>query len=249
MNLYAPWGILRASLTGRKEMSMTYVVSNLHGHFDEYKTLLSTINFRDDRDVLYVLGDIVDYGPAPMELVEDMSVRVNVYPVAGEHDFTAVKMFMGYEKMRKTGQRDLDFVSDMTAWVKDGGQPTMDAYRQMDDDGREGVLDYLSDMPLYEEVTVNGRDYLLLHQGIYDFTANLDLDELEPEDFFSESLDPTVKYFDDKTIIVGHTPTTEENGGPERIFYGNGSIFIDCGLGRGGRLGCLRLEDGKEFYV
>ena len=30
---------------------------------------------------------------------------------------------------------------------------------------------------------------------------------------------------------------------------GNNSIFIDCGLGRGGRLGCLRLEDGKEFYV
>ena len=50
-------------------------------------------------------------------------------------------------------------------------------------------------------------------------------------------------------MIVGHTPTSEGNGGADRIFYGNGSIFIDCGLGRGGRLGCLRLEDGKEFYV
>ena len=59
----------------------------------------------------------------------------------------------------------------------------------------------------------------------------------------------TAKYFEDKTIIVGHTPTSESNGGADRIFYGNGTIFIDCGLGRGGRLGCLRLEDGKEFYV
>ena len=104
-------------------------------------------------------------------------------------------------------------------------------------------------MPLYEEVTVNGRDYLLIHQGIYDFTPDVELDWLEPEDFFSEALDPTAKYFEDKTIIVGHTPTSESNGGADRIFYGNGTIFIDCGLGRGGRLGCLRLEDGKEFYV
>ena len=107
MNLYAPWGILRVALTGRKELSMTYVVSNLHGHFDEYKMLLRTINFRDDRDVLYVLGDIVDYGPAPMELVDDMSVRVNVYPVAGEHDFTA---FCANRRMKKSAVRRLESI-------------------------------------------------------------------------------------------------------------------------------------------
>ncbi len=229
-------------------MSMTYVISNLHGCYDEYQVLLRTIRFHDKRDVLYVLGDIVDYGPDSMKLINDMSVRVNVYPIAGEHDYTAVKMFMGYEKMLKTGQKNDEFVSDMTAWIRDGGEPTMDAYRRLDKDGREGVLDYLSDMPLYEEVTVSGKDYLLLHQGIYDFTPNLDLDELEPEDFFTESVDPSRKYFEDKILVVGHTPTTDVEGGG-RIFYGNGSIFIDCGLGRGGRLGCLRLEDGREFYV
>ncbi|MBR5124465.1 MAG: metallophosphoesterase, partial [Clostridia bacterium] len=79
---------------------MTYVVSNLHGHLEEYKNLLSTIKFNADRDVLYVLGDIVDYGPDAMALVEDMSYRLNVYPIAGEHDFTAVKMLTGYEKMQ-----------------------------------------------------------------------------------------------------------------------------------------------------
>lgn len=228
---------------------MTYVVSNLHGCLEEYRTLLQTIGFRNDKDVLYVLGDIVDYGPESMELINDMSLRLNVYPIAGEHDYTAAKMLIGYEKMCKTGTHDADFVDEMTAWIQDGGQPTMEAYRKLDKDAQEGIIDYLTDMPLYEEVTVGGREYLLLHQGIYDFTPNLELDELEPTDFFSESLDPTEKYFDDKTIIVGHTPTTEDNGGAGRIFYGNGTIFIDCGLARGGRLGCLRLEDGKEFYV
>ena len=232
---------------------MTYVVSNLHGHLEEYKTLLQTIRFHADRDVLYALGDIVDIGPDSIELVNDMSVRLNVYPIAGECDYRAARMMAGYEKMMegmKNGEApDPEFAAELTEWIQNGGQATMEAYRELDDDGREGVLDYLSDMPLYEEVTVGGKDYLLLHQGIYDFTPNCDLDELDPSDFFSESIDPTERYFEDKTVIVGHTVTTEENGGAGRIFYGNGSIFIDCGLGRGGRLGCLRLEDGREFYV
>ena len=239
--------------TGRKDSHMTYVVANLHGHLEEYKNLLSTIKFNADRDVLYVLGDTVDYGSDSMALIEDMSYRLNVYPIAGEHDFTAVKMLSGYEKMQAAMQKgqapDKEFVAELTAWVQDGGEPTLSGYRALDKDMQEGVIEYLADMPLYEEITVNGHDYLLIHQGIYDFTPDVELDWLEVEDFFSESLDPTAKYFEDKTIIVGHTPTSESNGGADRIFYGNGTIFIDCGLGRGGRLGCLRLEDGKEFYV
>lgn len=232
---------------------MTYVVANLHGHAEEFQSLLSTINFHRDRDVMYVLGDIVDYGPDAMGLIADMSVRLNVYPIAGERDFLAVRMLTGYEKMQAamaSGETpDPEFVAELTAWIKDGGEPTLSGYRALDKDMQEGVIDYLSDMPLYEEVTVNGVDYLLLHQGIYDFTPDVELEWLEPSDFFSESLDPTAKYFDDKTLIVGHTPTSEANGGADRIFYGNGTVFIDCGLGRGGHLGCLRLEDGKEFYV
>ena len=27
------------------------------------------------------------------------------------------------------------------------------------------------------------------------------------------------------------------------------SILIDCGVAVGGSLGCLRLEDGKDFYA
>ncbi len=232
---------------------MTYVVSNLHGHTEEFKSLLETIHFDDRRDVMYVLGDIVDIGPDPMGLIEDLSLRLNVYPIAGECDYRAVKMLKGYEDMQAdmaAGRApDPDFVAELTAWIKDGGEPTLSGYRALDKDMQEGVIDYLSDMPLYEEVTVNGTDYLLLHQGIYDFTPDVELDWLEPEDFFSESLDPTAKYFEDKTIIAGHTQTSESNGGADRIFYGNGTVFVDCGLGRGGRLACLCLENGKEFYV
>ncbi len=232
---------------------MTYVVSNLHGHAEEFRALLQTLRFHADRDVMYVLGDIVDIGPDPMGLVCDLSLRLNVYPVAGEHDFRAVKMLNGYEKMQADmaagNSPDPDFVAELTAWIKDGGEPTLSGYRALDKDMQEGVLDYLSDMPLYEEVSVGGKDYFLLHQGIYDFTPDMELDWLEPDDFFSESVDPALPYFADKTVIVGHTPTGDVGAKAATVYRGNGSIFVDCGLGRGGRLGCLCLESGEEFYV
>ena len=81
---------------------MTYVVSNLHGCYDKFKELLEEIRFRD-RDVMYLLGDLVDYGDQPMELIADISMRYNVYPIAGEHDFTAVKMLSGMDKLLAAG--------------------------------------------------------------------------------------------------------------------------------------------------
>lgn len=228
---------------------MTYVVSNLHGNYTKFKELLKTINFKDT-DIMYVLGDIVDYGDESMELVGDLSIRYNVYPIVGEHDFTAVKMLSGFEKMLKSGETpDKKFITQMTQWVADGGQSTLDSFRTLDAEMKEGIIDYLSDMTLYEEVEVGGKEYLLVHAGIAGYKTGVDLEELKPEAFFSEALDLTKKYFDDKTIIVGHTPTTEDNGGDGKIFFGNGSIAIDCGEARGGTVGCLRLEDMKEFYV
>ena len=228
---------------------MVYVVSNLHGNYTKFKELLKAIRFKDT-DLMYVLGDIVDYGDESMELIGDLSIRYNVYPIVGEHDYTALKMLSGFEKMLKSGETpDKKFISQMTEWVQDGGQSTLDAFRTLDAEMKEGIIDYLTDMTIFEEATVGGKEYLLVHAGIAGFKKNVDLDSLKPEAFFSEPLDLTKKYYDDKTIIVGHNPTTEDNGGDGKIFYGNNSINIDCGEGRGGTIGCLRLDDMKEFYV
>lgn len=228
---------------------MTYVVSNIHGDYESFKTLLETIKFKDT-DVMYILGDIVDYGEGGIELINDISMRYNVYCIVGEHDFTALKMLSGFSRMLESGETPTpEFISAMTEWTSNGGAVTLSAFRELDGDAREGVIDYLSDMALYDEVTVGGVDYLLVHAGIANFTPDTDLDSLEPEDFFGEALDLTKKYYDDKIIIVGHNPTTSDNGGDDRIFYGNGSVDVDCGAMRGGRLGCLCLENKKEFYI
>lgn len=68
---------------------MTYVMSDLHGQFEKYKKMLELIGLRDSDD-LYILGDVVDRGPEPMNILRDMSMRSNVFPVMGNHDYTAL---------------------------------------------------------------------------------------------------------------------------------------------------------------
>lgn len=223
---------------------MTYVTSDIRGEYDRFRALLAAIDLSED-DVLYILGDLVDYGEGGMELIEDISVRLNVYPIAGDHDYLAARMLCGFDRMLRDGSTpDPDYIAEMTAWVKDGGQPTLDAFRALDADAREGVLDYLCDLPLFEELTVNGIDYLAVHAGIAGYRAGTDPDDYEPEDFFSEPVDAEYPLVEGKILLVGHAPT--RSGKIER---GDGSVFLDCGAGQGGKLGCLRLEDGKEFYV
>ena len=223
---------------------MTYVVSDIHGEYEKFLSLLSLIDLKDD-DILYIAGDLVDYGAGGMELVGDLSVRLNVYPIAGDHDYIAARMLHGFDKMLRAGSApDPDYIAEMTAWVKDGGQPTLDAFRGLDRDERDGVLDYLGELPLFEEFTVGGTDYLMVHAGIAGYKNGTDPDDYQPEDFFSEVPDAEYPLVEGKTLIVGHVRT--KSGKIER---GEGSIFLDCGVAEGGRLGCLCLETGKEFYV
>ena len=59
---------------------MIYVLSDLNGCFNAYNKMLDKIGFCDD-DILYVLGDVVDYGRHSVKLLEDMMFRPNVYPI------------------------------------------------------------------------------------------------------------------------------------------------------------------------
>ena len=61
---------------------MHYVISDIHGCYDQYVNLISKINLKPD-DTLYILGDVVDRGPEPMKVLLNMSERANVIPLMG----------------------------------------------------------------------------------------------------------------------------------------------------------------------
>ena len=222
---------------------MTYVTAGIYGDWERYQRLLQRINLKET-DVLYVLGDVMDYGEQGMEVLTDMSMRANVYPVAGERELRALRVLTALDGMLKDGSMpDPEFATEMTDWANDGGMPTLTGFRALDEDMREGILDYLAEFALYEEVEVKGKQFVLVHAGIADFDPDTDLEDYEPEDFFTPA--PVgASFFSDRALVVGHLPT--DSG---KIEYEDGIVRIDCGVMQGGSLAALCLDNGEEFYA
>lgn len=74
---------------------MRYIIADIHGCYNEYINLLKKINFSDN-DILYILGDVVDRGPEPIKILQDMMKRSNVFLIIGNHEF------MMYTILKKT---------------------------------------------------------------------------------------------------------------------------------------------------
>jgi serine/threonine protein phosphatase 1 len=222
---------------------MTFVTAGICGDHARYEALLKKIKLKDE-DVLYVIGDVSDFGEQGMEVLTDMSMRANVYPVAGKNDFLALRMLTGFDKMLKEGSSPTpEFAAEMMAWAAEGGKPTLDGFRALDDEMREGVLDYLSEFALFEEVEVGKKNYVLAYAGIADFDPDTELDDYQPEDFF-EPIKGDIRLFEDKTLVVGCIPTASG-----RVERADGLIRLDCGVKDGGKLACICLDTDEEIYV
>lgn len=230
---------------------MVYVVSNLYGRFDKYEKLIKKINLKDS-DVLYILGNIVDFGDDSIKLVNELSAQYNVYSVLGEHDYKAYLLLSEFDKILKEGGApSSSFSSDMIEWAQNGGQATLEAFKSASEDEKEGFLDYLSDLPVFEEVTLkNGKEFVLTCRGIDNFDKNADLYDYELEDFINGYLDIDKTYYDSKLMVVGyldyeHTPA----GRAGKISSKNNNIALACDMSENDEVVCLCLETNDEYYV
>lgn len=232
---------------------MTYLMSDLHGQYEKYRKMLDRIHFID-RDDLYVLGDVADRGSEPMAIFRDMSLRINVFPIIGNHDWTArvILSRLNAEITEENAETQItkDFLDVVRLWLTDGGDATLKDFRKLSPDEREDVLNYLSDFAPYEEIEVNGTIYVLVHAGLNHFMPDKPLEDYDELDLIDGRTDYSKRYFKDKILVTGHTPTLLIDPAFEgKIWRGNGHIALDCGAGFDLPLGCLRLEDGEEFYV
>ena len=70
---------------------MKYVISDIHGCYDQFRALTERIGIRAS-DTLYILGDCVDKGPEPVRVLQDLAARDNVTILMGNHDAAALKV-------------------------------------------------------------------------------------------------------------------------------------------------------------
>ncbi len=145
---------------------MVYVMSDIHGCYQEFLELLKLIEF-SEQDELYIVGDMLDRGPSPIPLLLDLMARPNVYPMLGNHDYMALTVLkkLNVEITEENFESHLsqdDFVNYMY-WMEDGGSTTVNQFARLDVEEREAVLEYLEECTVLEEIEMKGRRYILVH--------------------------------------------------------------------------------------
>lgn len=230
---------------------MIFVTSDLHGNLDGFIKLLEAIDLKDS-DTLYVLGDVVDRGPKPLELLMEMAFRPNIIPILGNHDYVAFTVLS--QLMDIAGGEDINDYLDASCfkllrwWMDNGGQVTLDDFLAANEETREDTLDYLEEFTLYEETEAGGIKYVLVHAGINNFNPGKALEMYSMNDLIFEKPDYGRVYFDDKILVTGHTPTAWIKGcPPQKVYRDNNHLAID--LSAENIVAAVRLDDGEEFYV
>ena len=120
---------------------MDYVIGDVQGCYDTLQKLLVKINFSEDRDRLFFLGDVVNRGKKSLETLRYItSHKDNANMVLGNHDF---HLLMCAFTSRKPNPKDtfLDIIE----------APDKNA-----------LIDYLLSRPLIIEC----QGFLLVHAGI-----------------------------------------------------------------------------------
>ena len=132
---------------------MVYVMSDLHGRYDKYLSMLEYIHFGDG-DELYILGDLCDRGPQSAQLYLDVMKRPNVHCLMGNHEsmlLEALPNAFGFlQNVGYAATLDLD------VWSACGGGRTCASFFEVGLDRVREVYDYVNTLPWYREIEVEG---------------------------------------------------------------------------------------------
>lgn len=227
-------------------------MGDIHGCYKQYKELLQKINFSDE-DTLYVLGDVIDRGPESFKVLEDMSVRFNVIPLIGNHEYMALsvlkKLMLEITEENYDTVLDDNFFKEYQYWMGDGGQTTLEQFKKLSRDDQEFFIEYLEEFELYEEVFCNGKRYILVHADLAGEDKQRELDSYGVEDMIFTRADYDAIYDNSYYLVTGHTPTFKID--PEcdgKIYCKNHHIAIDCGCVYGKPLGVYCFDTEECIY-
>lgn len=236
---------------------MTYVLSDIHGHLQRFESMLEKIDLKSE-DSLFILGDVIDRFPYGIEILKKIMDMPNVRMLLGNHEYMMMRA-LGFPY---DGEQDIEGetrASLYKLWYINGGRVTHESWSRTAADLRKAIVKYLRSLPLSFDVEINGSRFKLVHAA--------------PEDMYEEYGDiftqtktcfavwdrdavfniPRTEY----KLVFGHTPTADfSDSDPMSIWHSGGLIGIDCGCGISGescfmprgRLGCLCLDNMKEFY-
>ncbi|MFD2706870.1 metallophosphoesterase family protein [Salibacterium lacus] len=230
-------------------MTRDIYISDIHGQFETFVSLLNRIDYQPEQDRLFLLGDFIDRGPQSFDVIRYvMELK--------EQDGADITCLLGNHEVMMLQAFQNEDTGGFSLWMENGGESTLQSYLGEDlvDSPLDEIihairrdfpehLDFMENLQRFEETS----EHILVHAGI-DPSAE-DWKESEPHTFVwirSPFLEKT--HGAGKTVIFGHTPTPtlHDNAGP---WFQSDKIGIDGGAGFNMQLNALLYENGSYNVV
>ena len=123
-----------------------YAIGDVQGCHEELLALMGRLGFSSDRDQIYFVGDLVNRGPASLEVLRFVrSLDDNAVVVLGNHDLHLLAVAHGLRRNRKSDTLD-------------------DVLNALD---RDRLLEWLITRPLaHVDTRADGQTDLMVHAGL-----------------------------------------------------------------------------------
>ena len=142
-------------------------------------------------------------------------------------------------------------IKRLSNWLCSGGRTTKEQFRNLDGETQKALLNYIRGSPAYQELVVNNQRFILVHGGLpLDFAPDCEMRDYDEKKLLCTRADYSKQYLNDCFLVTGHTPTfliDEKHRG--KIYRRLNHIALDCGCFFGENLGCICLNNMKEYYV
>lgn len=184
------------------------VISDIHGHYNEFVHLLKKVNYTND-DYLVILGDFVEKGDQVLEtihFIKELDKNERTFVLMGNCEWAldalltipelAIEIPRYFQRVKQNGiirQKYHEF------HLEDGRETHLGAQKMIAESLKEELY-YISHLP----VTLKINDFIFVHAG------------LERRDYKNSSLSSLLemqRFYElghilDETVIVGHLPTS-----------------------------------------
>ena len=230
---------------------MVYVTSDWHGYpLERMLQLLQKAGFTP-ADTCYVLGDVIDRGSEGIRILKWLMKQKNVRLILGNHEAMMISCHAKLNAVTgkvATGLREPEKLCVFN-WRMNGANPTLTKLAENEPETMLAIFDYLREAPLYQQVRVGERSFLLTHAGLGNYHPDKPLEAYTMEELCWYRPTLSDRYDERFITIFGHTPThrlSEDFRG--RAVKTETWIDIDTGAATGGSPMVLRLDDMQEFY-
>lgn len=229
-------------------MHRTIIIGDIHGCALEFKLLVSLLRTTSE-DRVVLLGDLIDKGPQPAEVVT-FAREIGAETIMGNHEERALRWLAHEEKRALTGKVNPMNVSDEQAAE----------WRSLS----KADVEWLRAAPVTLDL---GNGFMAVHGGLL---PGVPLDKqkpgtmmrlryVTPEGKFAalgadllpppDAVDWQTKYDGPQSLVVGHAVHSLTSPRVDRFEDGRTIYNIDTGCVFGGHLTALILETGNFMQV